>query len=192
MGKYTNCLQCPIVFFTLIKTKKFCSRSCQQKYWRGNTTKGKECQNKYVKSNKGKNCQRKYRSSERGQATSISYRQSEEGKAARKRHMQSEKGKYNKLVESIDYFARFPERRVAYDKVSNALRDGILNKPDRCSKCNKLSDNIQAHHPNGYDGDNALDVQWLCPVCHHEEHEITCNCVRGRKLRESINFSGTE
>lgn len=63
---------------------------------------------------------------------------------------------------------RNPERRKAQWKVSNALRDGRLQR-DPCHCCGDLE--VEAHHP---DYSRPLDVVWLCIKDHkqlHEEHE---------------------
>lgn len=49
-----------------------------------------------------------------------------------------------------------------------AIELGLLVRPDDCGRCGKSGD-IQAHHP---DYSNPLNVIWLCPLCHAEEHRI--------------------
>lgn len=57
-----------------------------------------------------------------------------------------------------------PEKYKAWNKVSNAIRDGKLKK-SACEKCgNKKS---QAHHE---DYSKPLEVRWLCRSCHIIEH----------------------
>lgn len=64
-------------------------------------------------------------------------------------------------------------RQLAYRLVREALGDGRLVRPERCDNCGgapKTHPGIIAHHPRGYEGDAALDVEWLCPVCHGRTH----------------------
>lgn len=48
-----------------------------------------------------------------------------------------------------------------------ALRSGKLKKPKTCSKCNKSSENIEAHHSNY---DKPMQVVWVCTSCHNKMH----------------------
>jgi len=62
---------------------------------------------------------------------------------------------------------KYPEKVKARNAVSNAIRDGRLEKKP-CIVCGETK--AQAHHHKGYDKDNQLDVQWLCRPCHGKEH----------------------
>lgn len=53
--------------------------------------------------------------------------------------------------------------RKAQMAVSNAVRDGLLIRPTRCSRCRETG-RIQAHH---WDYSRPLVVEWLCKPCHH-------------------------
>lgn len=62
--------------------------------------------------------------------------------------------------------AKFPEKYVARNAVSNALRDGRINRPSECERCdNSLP--LHAHHE---DYSRPLDVVWLCVGCHGLRH----------------------
>ncbi|HSZ58508.1 MAG TPA: hypothetical protein VK797_22770 [Tepidisphaeraceae bacterium] len=52
--------------------------------------------------------------------------------------------------------------------VANALRDGRLQKPERCQRCGKRR-RLTAHHHKGYARKHRLDVRWLCNGCHKIE-----------------------
>lgn len=56
----------------------------------------------------------------------------------------------------------------AHRSVSYAVSSGKLFRPSCCSICG-ITCKPQGHHHNGYEGDNKLNVIWLCPVCHREE-----------------------
>lgn len=50
--------------------------------------------------------------------------------------------------------------------VNNAVRDGKLEKPDRCSHCNETK-RLVGHHE---DYTRPLEVVWLCDACHRQLH----------------------
>lgn len=66
------------------------------------------------------------------------------------------------------YRANNPEKYKAQSAVNHAVRDGVLEKPDSCSRCDS-TEGIQGHHWS-YKEEHWLDVIWLCPKCHAEEH----------------------
>jgi len=71
------------------------------------------------------------------------------------------------------------QSRYAHLKVSRAIESGLLIRPDTCQLCDKKPDahltgkgdklkytsGIKAHHWKGYDGENALDVLFVCMSC---------------------------
>jgi hypothetical protein len=75
--------------------------------------------------------------------------------------------------------AMFPEplhpelRDFAHRKVQRCIKNGMLRKPERCSKCRQKSD-CHAHHA---DYSKPLYVIWLCQGCHtsghHKLHEYS-------------------
>ena len=78
----------------------------------------------------------------------------ESHRAARAVH----RAKYRKTVE---YRAR--------TLLGNAVRDGRIQKPNRCQSCS-AGGRIYGHHHRGYTGKAALDVLWLCRKCHGVVH----------------------
>lgn len=58
------------------------------------------------------------------------------------------------------------QRRSAQTAVGNAVRDGRLHKPDRCSACGAAG-HLEGHHP---DYEKPLEVKWLCTPCHGKAH----------------------
>lgn len=56
-------------------------------------------------------------------------------------------------------------RMVVSRKVRRAIRTGMLVRQP-CEVCGR--EPVHAHHRNGYQ--EALDVVWLCPSHHAEEH----------------------
>ena len=59
--------------------------------------------------------------------------------------------------------ARNPEKRSAQVAVSNAIRDGRLER----QPCEVCGEKAQAHHD---DYSKPLDVRWLCPIHHGALH----------------------
>lgn len=59
---------------------------------------------------------------------------------------------------------RNPEKRKAHHAVSNAVRDGRLER-GMCEVCGCAD--VQAHHD---DYSKPLDVRWLCIAHHNEAH----------------------
>lgn len=62
----------------------------------------------------------------------------------------------------------------AQNQLEVALRDGLIQRPDRCERCGNqpppFKDGrsaIQAHHP---DYNKPMEVMWLCQPCHHAWH----------------------
>lgn len=60
----------------------------------------------------------------------------------------------------------YPQKYIARNMVSNAVRDNRLFKPKLCSKCD-IEARIYGHHEDYY---KPLDVIWLCQVCHIALH----------------------
>lgn len=49
----------------------------------------------------------------------------------------------------------------------HAVIKGQVAKPKACERCQKVTDDLEAHH---WDYREALDVRWLCPPCHSIVH----------------------
>lgn len=60
-----------------------------------------------------------------------------------------------------------PDRVVARNAVTNAVRDGRLKKLP-CAFCG-AGGRVEAHH---HDYAKPLDVTWLCPPCHRRFHAL--------------------
>ena len=61
------------------------------------------------------------------------------------------------------YASEHRDRVLARIETFRAIRDGELQRPDKCSRCGGRGQRIEAHHP---DYSKPLDVQWLCSACH--------------------------
>ena len=86
------------------------------------------------------------------------------------------------------------EAFLARMAVTNAVKKGILQRPDCCERCDSDARPPQAHHP---DYNKRLEVQWLCPSCHsliHPHHpningKLTANGHKphaGRPARKDL------
>jgi hypothetical protein len=56
--------------------------------------------------------------------------------------------------------------------VADAIRRGILTRPDACVKCEGTNSRIEAHHE---DYRQPLRVMWLCRRCHRSLHAKRVN-----------------
>lgn len=77
-------------------------------------------------------------------------------------------------------FIKHREQYRAVAKLNNAIRAGKIIRGN-CEVCGEA--NAQAHHYNGYDGDNWSKVKWLCIKHHKEEHYAP---YRDAKLQEAL------
>lgn len=66
-----------------------------------------------------------------------------------------------------NYRNEFPMKYAAHILVSNAVRDGRIEKIKECQKCGIHTENIHGHHD---DYAKPLIVRWLCPACHKAWH----------------------
>ena len=64
----------------------------------------------------------------------------------------------------IAWEKRNPEKVAARVALGNAVRDGRVQKPCACSRCNTPTWPLHGHHK---DYSKPLDVTWLCAKCHH-------------------------
>lgn len=78
-------------------------------------------------------------------------------------HRKKANTKRNKLQRKL-----YPQKYVAQNMVSNAIRDEKIKKPKKCSKCGRKNCRIYGHHEDYY---KPLEVIWLCQICHREEHQ---------------------
>jgi hypothetical protein len=60
------------------------------------------------------------------------------------------------------WIERNPEARACHWKVGNAVRDGRIIRPTKCSSCGKKK-RVEAHHA---DYSKPFDIEWLCKKCH--------------------------
>lgn len=124
----------------------------------GHTNKCKECTKQAVCENYRRNIDH-YREYERERAM-LPHRID-----ARKRYQLTEEGRKSLQKAKSRWRERNHEKYKAHCKVSNAIRDGKLQKK-RCEECG--STNSHAHHD---DYNKPLDVRWLCSMHHRQWHK---------------------
>lgn len=137
-------------------------------FYRSNSHSCKECVKERVRSNRRENVayyrsydRMRYRHDDRRKEASVKSSKSDAGKECRKR--------YVKRVRT-----ETPEKYKARNAVSNAIRDGKMQKGKECYFC-YAETNLQAHHQ---DYSRPLDVFWLCPACHGKLHAINGDFLR--------------
>lgn len=131
-------------------------------YRLGKTDKGecKECTKKRVRDNRAMNIEY-YRELDR-QRANLPHRVQ-----ARLEYSQTPQGKERHALAKQNYRQNHPARRKAVNAVNNAVRDGVLVKPNNCQSCGITAKHIEGHH---CDYNKPLDVMWLCDPCHKEWH----------------------
>ena len=119
----------------------------------------KECRKAMVRANRVSNIEH-YRNYEKSRNCD------ESRKSKRREYQKTEPGKQAHAMAMQKYKERYPMKRAAHVITGNAIRDGLLQKPCACSKCDS-SHKIEAHHS---DYTKPLSVEWLCESCHKEWH----------------------
>ncbi len=80
--------------------------------------------------------------------------------------------------------AASPQRHAHY-LVSKAVKRGFLVRPAFCSRCERPTARVHAHH---YDYAKPLVVEWLCGGCHTAEHARERAEVRRRQAEERAGW----
>lgn len=78
---------------------------------------------------------------------------------------------------------------LAKAKLAYAVKTGKLKKPKSCPKCGATGVRIIGDHRNGYEGANALKVEWKCDVCHGKTPERNGK-VMSRAVKASLKKNG--
>lgn len=58
---------------------------------------------------------------------------------------------------------KYPEKYKARTALGNAVRSGLVVKPNKCAVCPRINGRITGHHT---DYSKPLTVVWLCSLCH--------------------------
>jgi len=81
------------------------------------------------------------------------------------------KGRVSQKKHSKEFRLSNPEKASAHKKIYRAIKNGKLERPDKCSICEKVC-KVQAHH---VDYSKPFDIKWLCQACHlylHQGHKF--------------------
>ncbi|WYV99052.1 endonuclease [Pseudomonas phage vB_PpuM-Amme-3] len=87
---------------------------------------------------------------------------------ARADWQQTYAGKESKRKTILRYRGDYPLKYKAHIAVNNAVRDGVIVKPNTCEVCGD-GGRIEGHHD---DYAQLLSVRWLCVKCHNDWHDL--------------------
>lgn len=77
------------------------------------------------------------------------------------------------------YEIKNKDKRSAWDKLNNALENGLISKPKICEACGKKK-RLNAHHD---DHAKPLEVVWLCHLCHFRRHKLLKSSTSALSLK---------
>ena len=80
------------------------------------------------------------------------------------------------------WYQKNKSKRRAQDALKRAVKRGDLIRPNKCNICGSKGI-IHAHHHKGYLKKFYLDVLWLCPQCHTNQHIYGVNSQSGYVVR---------
>jgi len=144
---------------------KVCSATEKNaEFYKGVSSRCKECHKEAVRENRRKN-------PERHKAYDAKRFKGDPRVVARhKRYQKTDAGKAAASASRERWLSGNPEKRAAHVILGNRVRDGKVIKPDCCEACGKKAVRIDGHHE---DYAKPLDVVWLCRQCHVDIHKET-------------------
>lgn len=116
---------------------------------------------------------------------------------SQKKYFQTEKGRLKYKLENLKLRERYPEKARARSLLSNAVCEGRIIRPDKCSLCFSRDGVIQGHH---HDYSKPLDVIWVCKSCHilvhkrikHRRERLNPETPKGDVIVQPIDESNRE
>lgn len=81
----------------------------------------------------------------------------------RRRFKEDPKRRAYIMRRSKERMLEHPEKYRCHYALANAVRDGRIKKPGKCSRCNEKAGRIEGHHK---DHSKPFEVIWLCTLCH--------------------------
>lgn len=145
-------------------TCKLCGcTDSQVEFYKGVNCRCKECHKREVRKNRAEKFEQ-YQQYEK-----MRFKRDPHRAEMNKAWAKTEKGKASHARSVATRNAREPDKRAANIILGNAVRDGKIDKPLNCSRCNSIPPRRQmhAHH---HDYSKPLDVEWFCAQCHGVEH----------------------
>lgn len=146
----------------------FYANSCSRD---GRGPRCKECVKAAVRANRAANLER-YQAYDRDRANRP------DRVAARAAYAKTAQGKAARLAGGKAWVLRNGDKRQAYVKLGNALRDGKITRAEAC-ECGATG-RMHAHHD---DYTKPLSVRWLCVPCHTALH-VAINAQRRQQTPE--------
>lgn len=167
----------------MMRTCKLCgATSDKAEFYKGVNCRCKECHKEQVRLNRREKIEQ-YTEYEKMRFKRDPWRTEENKKRAKTPEYKIKFREMNKRRNAMH-----PDKRAANIMVGNAVRDGRLIKPLKCSRCGGIPPRRQLHgHHKDYS--KPLEVQWICSGCHGLEHHGEApkppenNRIRGRYVR---------
>ena len=149
----------------MTNTCKVCNvTSDVAEFYTGMTSRCKDCHKRKVKEN------REGKSEYYREYDAKRFQENPKVRERHKRYQNTTIGKLSINASRKKWMEKSPDKRAAHVILGNAVRSGLIEKPNSCSRCGKIevSRRIHAHH---HDYTKPVDVTWLCTQCHKDEHK---------------------
>jgi hypothetical protein len=167
-GAFTAMKQC----FKCNVTKPLSEFHTHPKMRDGHLNKCKECARKDVATNRAARIDY-YRAYDRERFQKDPERRADSMKRAKDRASENPN---EQARAALAYRRKYPDKVAANNVVSNALRDGKIERGITCEVCG-TDGSIHAHHP---DYSQPLHVWWLCITCHAAIHRLQRKAQRNK------------
>jgi hypothetical protein len=161
------------------ETKSFEEFRKSSRYKDGHYSRCKKCMQEYENTNldqeKKRESRKRYRENNRERIREQDREAYQEdpdkfrakARVSQKKYFQSEKGREKYKLEGLKLREKYPEKARARSLLSNAVCEGKIIRPSKCSLCGTDKGIIEGHHP---DYSKPLDVIWVCKSCHIMVH----------------------
>ncbi len=158
-------------------TCKLCSATSDKvEFYKGVTSRCKECHKQKVRENRANNPERhraydakRFQDDPKVKARHKRYQATTAGQESMRKAREKWAENNGDVIKAAHqkWLLENPEKRAAHIAVGNAVRDGKLFKPDSCDDC-EMPGRLDGHHE---DYSKPLDVDWLCRKCHLARHK---------------------
>ena len=141
---------------------KTCTRELEKTWRINNQDKKRESRAKYRENNR-----ENIREMDRQYYADNHEKRLETARKAQQKYYKTEKGREKYDIQNKVCRKRHPEKAKARSLLSNAICDGKIIRPTKCSLCSSDQFAIEAHHP---DYSKPYEVILLCRSCHGIVH----------------------